>query len=195
MLILAFFALFSGYVFWEIFVGYGNLLPTNVVSYFNYSFMLEFISQKRKFVPLLACLLAFSLFYLIIFFYRYHFTLLLLKAGFYAYCVVRLQNFFNKKWYFDYFYYFVVKYLSHISFKILFKNFDKGLFEKIFVKQLIWRIVDFGNIVRFKQTGQLTNYLMTITSLFIFFFVLLLLLDLSALNLVVLFLFYGLFIV
>lgn len=166
IIFLSFFAILSGYVFIDIFVGYGNTLSSFSLPIdfkYNYCLLMESLDQKRKFVPVLVVFLS-TVFFLFVIHKFYEFFLKIFESYDYLYIYSRLQTFFNKKWYFDYFYYFVVKRVLFFSYNILFKNFDKGLFERTFVKKVIWGVLAWANTIRFFQTGLLTDY-------FMFFFI------------------------
>lgn len=136
MLLLSFFALISGYLLFDLFVGYGSVLFFDVSLVNNYYVVIEFLAQLRKFAPVFAAYIALVVFILLIISYEEIFQVVLENewAGFFY---TRLLTFLNKKWYFDFFYYFVVKYVVTVGYKVLFKNFDKGLLEKFFVKKTI----------------------------------------------------------
>lgn len=84
----------------------------------------------------------------------------------------------------------MVKAVLYVGYHILFKNFDKGLLEKLFVKNVIWTVVTWGNKVRFMQVGGLTNYIMMLISCIAALLVFTFLLTLESYVLVFLFVFY-----
>lgn len=159
---LSVFAISSGYVFIDIFMGYGSVLAAFSLPIdfnHNYPLLTEGLSQKRKFFSLV--LVSLSIFFFV-FVVRKFFVFFFKAFDNYdqLYIYVRLQTFFNKKWYFDYFYYFVVKRLLFFSYNMLFKNFDKGIFERTFVKNTIWLTLSWANKVSFFRSGLLTDYFM-----------------------------------
>lgn len=54
-----------------------------------------------------------------------------------------------------------------LSYEVFFKTFDKGILEKIFIKELIWGLVSLSNKIRFLATGDITQYLL-LTSILVF---------------------------
>ena len=84
------------------------------------------------------------------------------------YYLIKFQTFFNKKWYFDFFYYYVVAGIVFVCYDVFFKNFDKGILEYIFVKRVIWFSIGFSNFIKFFQTGELTEYIVYITNVVVF---------------------------
>jgi NADH:ubiquinone oxidoreductase subunit 5 (subunit L)/multisubunit Na+/H+ antiporter MnhA subunit len=191
ILILTIFALISGYVFSDLFLGYGANSIFEVQLEKNYFSLVEFINFRKKFLPLFVAMSAVVFFF---FFYKYFLNLFaeLLKDSRLIFCYTRLQTFFNKKWYFDYFYYYIARFFMHISYNILFKNFDKGLFEKIMVKNVIWSILKLGEKVNFIQTGSLIDYFMYITYLVAILIIIIFAINLNLTILLFLFIFYNL---
>lgn len=138
MLILSIFAISSGYILVELFIGYGgplmglqNKLDTNAL------FLVESLPQLRKFAPLFAVLASLVIFSLVTKNYLFLFVTMLFENETFLYIWVRFQTFFNKKWFFDYFYFYIVRAVMTVSYHVLFKNFDKGVFEHFFVKKTI----------------------------------------------------------
>ncbi|HMP27986.1 MAG TPA: hypothetical protein PKD85_00200 [Saprospiraceae bacterium] len=189
MAILSFFALASGFIFFDLFVGYGafHFFEPNLKE--NYYILLEFLTQRRKFMPLFVAVFSCFCFF---FFRKYTLFIFLLsiKSVVWSFLYNRLLTFFNKKWYFDYFYFFIAKSVLYLSYNVLFKNFDKGLLEKVFVKKVVWFILKLGNKIRFVQTGSLTDYLMLLVSTIIFIGVIPALLSLDSYVFLILYIFY-----
>lgn len=96
MVVLSVFALSSGYIFFDLFLGYGSFLVFDVRLDFNYYSLLEFLSQKRKFTPLFVVLSSVLYFVLVT---KYYLAVFIRSLGSVAvsYCYVRVVTFFNKK--------------------------------------------------------------------------------------------------
>lgn len=69
MFVLSFFALVSGYFFFDLFVGYGSLIIFDPKLSQNYILVLEFLTQKRKFFPLLIVFMSIICFVLVVNFF------------------------------------------------------------------------------------------------------------------------------
>jgi len=112
-------------------------MPTAVDISKNYFLLSESVPQLRKFAPAIAGGMAIILFSCVLRYYRIYFVKLLNSSLPMLGKIVLVQTFFNKKWYFDYFNFFIVRNVMALSFRILFKNFDKGLLERVFVKKTV----------------------------------------------------------
>jgi len=189
MFVLSLFALFSGYLLVDLFLGYGSMLFFEILPHANYYFLIEGLSQVRKLIPLFFVLFAVLFAFLGIKFYLDIFSTFF-RSDNRLYLVSRIQTFFSKKWFFDYFYFYIVKFFTFVGYNVLFKNFDKGLLENIFVKKIVWGVVFFGNKVRFMQNGVITWYLVRIINIFLFLLVLYVLIILNSLELIILLSFY-----
>ena len=141
---LAFFSIFSGFIFFDLFIGYGNdVLNIAISTENNNYFDLEYLNQFRKFVPLF-----FVFFGILTYFFSFHsfhksfFCFFSYRDNEYFKSLIYLKNFFSKKWFFDFFYYKITIFFLNVGY-ILFKFFDKGIFEDIFVKKSIWFTYNF----------------------------------------------------
>lgn len=96
MFILSLFALFSGYLLADLFLGYGSMFFFEILPNANYYFVLDVLSQSRKLVPLIFVLIAGLFAYVGI---RYYLEILsfLSKSDDRLYFASRLQTFFSKK--------------------------------------------------------------------------------------------------
>lgn len=173
LMILSVLSVTTGYFFCDIFVGRG--VPSRIAVFFlmDYGFELEYlISQTKKFLPLIFVLLSIPIF-LINKKYFFHFTY---YGSFYPVFLRFMyitQVFFTKKWYFDYFYYYIAHCVMWLSYEVFFKNFDKGILEKTFIKEVVWGLVRISNVIRFIATGDITQYLLitfTVTCLLMILF-------------------------
>jgi len=160
LFILSLFSIASGYFFYDIFTGRG--IPSRLKVFFlmDYGFELEYLlSQSKKFLPLF-----FVTFGIIVFFInkKFFFHLTYYSSSYptflrFAYIT---QVFFTKKWYFDYFYYHIAYFVMWLSYEVFFKTFDKGILEKLFVKEVVWGLVIASNRIKFVATGDITQYLL-----------------------------------
>ena len=97
LFLLALFSVFSGYLFYDLFVGYGSPMHFLEVQESNiYYFDLEIISSFRKTIPLLFVLLGsfFYFFFNLIFQVDFHY---LLERPVLSKVLIILRDFFNKK--------------------------------------------------------------------------------------------------
>lgn len=167
LIVLSILSITSGYFFYDIFVGRG--IPNRLTVFFlmDYGFELEYLlTQTKKFLPLLFVLLAVPIFFIS---KKFFFHLTYYSSAFptllrFLYIT---QVFFTKKWYFDYFYYYIAYFVMWLSYEVFFKTLDKGVLEKIFIKETVWGLLAISNKIRFVATGDLTQYiLMTFIILF-----------------------------
>ena len=170
LFLLTLFSIFSGFVFFDFFIGYGNdmlNLPVSLTK--NYYFDMEFLTQFRKYVPFFFVIFG-SLTYLIshsLFFHSYNFFV---KYRWWFKFFIRWKNFFSKKWFFDFFYYHLVVLTLNFGYNVLFKNIDKGILEDIFVKKPIFYFTKFSNFQSSFQTSKINQYLIFTLILFFFLF-------------------------
>jgi NADH-ubiquinone oxidoreductase chain 5 len=116
---------------------------------------IEFIDWKIKILPLIVTLLgAFFAFYL----YDQKINAFFeLKKG---KTYIKLNHFFNKKWYFDRIYnQFVAQKALNESYSFFYKTVDRGLIEKVGPFGIVGKINSVVDNVRNYQTGSITDYL------------------------------------
>jgi NADH-ubiquinone oxidoreductase chain 5 len=116
---------------------------------------IEFIDWKIKILPLVVTLLgAFFAFYLYDKNINAFFELKKQKT------YIKLNHFFNKKWYFDRIYnQFVAQKGLEDSYSFFYKTIDRGLIEKIGPFGIVGKINSIVKNVRNYQTGSITDYL------------------------------------
>lgn len=177
--VLSLFSIFSGYLFYVLFVGYGNNmldLPVNLIN--NKYFELEVISGYRKVFPLffiLAGIFSYVFFNLL---YSRLFFNFFSKIKFFR-SMLRVKAFFVKKWYLDYFYYFIVKKVLVLSYEVLFKSVDKGVIEEVFVKKPVQSIVNLSKLQLSYQNSNTNTYLLYTTNILLLFLILFYILGIS----------------
>ena len=156
LIVLSFFSIVSGYFFFDLFTGYGSdLLNINLNLSKNFLIEQEYLFFLRKLLPLVFVFLGFFSYLFFNFFFRYYFSLLIFFRSFIE-LLLPWKNFFTKKWFFDYFYYFLVKKLLIFSYIFLFKKIDKGLLEDFFVKKPIYFFFNFFKIFEFFKVTNIT---------------------------------------
>ena len=62
-----------------------------------------------------------------------------------------------------------------MSYEVFFKTFDKGVLEKLFIKEVVWGLIIVSNRIKFVAAGDITQYLLMTfiiicLGLFFFFF-------------------------
>jgi hypothetical protein len=96
MFVLSLFALFSGYLFSDLFLGYGAMYFFDIVPSKNFYFLIEYESQSRKLVPFFLVIFAGFAAFCGLFYYRELLTLFLQRYS-WVYFLSRAQIFFSKK--------------------------------------------------------------------------------------------------
>jgi hypothetical protein len=96
MFILSLFAIFSGYFFSDLFLGYGSMLFFEVLPDTNFYYIVEVLSQPRKLIPLFGVILSALITILVINHYLGIFSFLF-TSDWYLFLFSRIQTFFSKK--------------------------------------------------------------------------------------------------
>lgn len=139
----------------------------------NYYLELEHLSQFRKFTPIFFVIAGFLTYLFLQNHFYKHFSLLIKKRNNYK-PLILIKNFLNKKWFFDYFYYYFTVLTTNFGYKILFKSFDRGIIEDIFIKKTIFSILKIGSYINFYKNSNINtnifNFLKIFTILLIIFF-------------------------
>ncbi len=158
LFILCILSIFVGYLSKDLFIGFGtdfwgSAILMNPARYAISD--IEFIDWKIKILPLIVTLLgAFFAFYL----YDQKINAFFeLKKG---KTYIKLNHFFNKKWYFDRIYnQFVAQKALNESYYFFYKTVDRGLIEKVGPFGIVGKINSIVDNVRNYQTGSITDYL------------------------------------
>lgn len=191
--LLSIFALSSGYIFSDLFIGYGNNFATAVNIEKNYFNLVEYMSQCEKFLPTAFVVISSLSFFFIIKFYSVIFTNIIQRFD--IFLIYRsLYTFFNRKWFFDFFYYYIANFIMHFSYNILFKGFDRGVFERLFVKSTVWLSLIFSSKINFIQTGSILAYYMYIYYLMFILFIATIFVINNLTTLLILLIFYNILI-
>jgi NADH-ubiquinone oxidoreductase chain 5 len=129
---LIFLSIISGFLFNDIFIGYGSLMWNNIIYIFNYHFNfidIEYIHPLIKNLPILLCLIIIiSINYLFIsinninnlFIYK-NLYIIYLNFFFFFYYALFFDNFYNR----------IYNYILKYSYLISTKYMDKGILELI----------------------------------------------------------------
>lgn len=173
LLVLAFGSITSGFLFKDLFLGFGNfflisnILP--VIKNLNI-FDSEFISTSVKLVPLLMGVLGICFCSFLILFakkYLYYYT-------FFGNLVL---NFLINKWYFDYIYNFYINlYIFDFAKRYIYKIIDKGMLE-FFGPFGFWQILNYSNFKLLKTQNGFISYYLFYYSFFLFLFIYILKID------------------
>ena len=171
LIVLSFFSIFGGYLFFEMFVGIGsNFWQSSIVKYFDSDTRLvsEFSNFYIKMTPTAfsICGLFFS-FILHYFCSTYFFFLFYNFPNFFFFF-----KFFNKKWFFDYMYnYFFVKKFLLICYNVILVKFDRGFIEKWFGPRVVIRFSNFffENLKNEFHSGLIYEYVFYFVCGIVFF--------------------------
>lgn len=156
LIILALCSIFSGFLFKELFLGFGNLFLISNINPFvtNLNFFdAEFVNILVKLVPLFMGIFGLIFFLLLIYFFK-QFLFFYTKIGnFILYFLVN-------KWYFDYIYNHYINFkIFFLAKSIIYKFLDKGILE-IFGPFGFFKITkNFNNLMIKTQTGSISLYL------------------------------------
>ena len=147
--ILALGSMFSGYLFKDIFIGFGNLIWTNSIyqdSYNTIGVDQEFIPLIVKNVPLIFSffgLLLSIIFNNLILYFNNFIKINFQNSSFYKNNIIFIYWFFFKKWYWDYVYNYYIGYsILNYSYEYCYKLIDKGiieLFNKFILEKFVYR--------------------------------------------------------
>lgn len=169
--LLCFFSLFSGFIFKDLFIGFGTDFWSNVLFVSDYSGGLvesEFLDVSFKLIPLRITFFAFFA-AILIFSFNYYFSIF--KKYFFRTAVI---YFFSKKWHFDSIYNnFIALPFYSFSLYSVFREFDRGIIE-LFGSYGFSQLTDklFQNSTKFFQSGYLFNYVqLMLIGVLIFFFI------------------------
>lgn len=170
-------SIFVGYIFKDFFIGLGNNSWNGIIlfKYQNYNILnIEFFTPFIiKYVPLFFIILNFviTIFYYILrkqklITYLYVFRNKILEKKF----LKKIQVFFLKKWYFDYFSYnFFSQKILKYSFIKIHVIVEKNLIENFFIYQLILNISYLSKkIIKLQEIDKNINNILFITITFIF---------------------------
>ncbi|MEM4364167.1 MAG: NADH-quinone oxidoreductase subunit L [Candidatus Diapherotrites archaeon] len=155
--LLCFFSLFSGFIFKDLFIGFGTDFWGNTLFSYEYNGGLvesEFLDVDFKLIPLYVTLLAFFS-AILIFNSNYFFAIF--KKYFFRTSVI---YFFSKKWHFDPIYNnFVSTPFYSFSLYLIFRELDRGIIE-LFGSYGLSKFTDglFQSSTKFFQSGYLFNY-------------------------------------
>lgn len=171
MVLLSILSIIIGYIFFDSFLGIGNIfwsnsIYLNLLHYTNLD--AEFSLFYMKYVPLIFTLFGiFFFFFFNKFFFNYSFYLLLNNFVF-----NKIYYFFNKSLYFDNILnnYFVILILK-FSYLLIYKYVEKGIFE-LLGPIIIYKIINISNyILKFFNDGLVYNYIFIILWFLIFFII------------------------
>jgi proton-translocating NADH-quinone oxidoreductase chain L len=181
LFLLAFLSFFSGYLFSDLFVGYGgDLMNLNTSIEKNFHLVeMEYLSQSRKFLPLLFVFFGFLTYFISHITYINCFSYLLKYREALRIILLPWKNFFTKKWFFDYFYYHISVKILTFAYEFSFKSIDKGLLETMFVKHPIKLIFNFSRFLESFYSASLTDYIFYIINILLTTFLLVSLLFLN----------------
>lgn len=147
-------SIFSGFLFKDIFVGFGSTFFSNAiyVLYYNKTFFdIEFTPIWIKLIPTIFGLSGFGLVFIV---FKSSFITRLNKLN------IWLYSFFNNKWYFDHIYnYYIGSFVFWLSYNICYKTIDKGILEFFGASNLSSIISRASKFSLYYQTGILYNYL------------------------------------
>jgi len=182
ILVLAFFSIFIGFIFKEIFLGLGSVFWDNSIFLFDfgsmslglsqtYSFGIlesEFMDFKFKLIPLIFSILGMFVSILFFFFYKYFLKYFLKNIFFFKW----FYSFFTKKWYFDLIYNEVIYIYLNIFYYYYFKLIDRGFIEVVGPLTIVRTLNSLSLQISNFQTGFLYNYIfMVIFSFIIILFI------------------------
>ena len=146
--ILSIFSVFSGYFFYNFFLNYSNtslnsILINNKINLFYIDEILPWYLKLLPFtftcIGILACWIIFNYFYIFEFIY--------------------ILNFLKKKCYFDLFAYYCVEVYLFITYDIIYKLIDKGLFEFIGPRGLLIFLKNSYYLFKKDQLGFIIMYI------------------------------------
>lgn len=192
LILLSLLSISSGYLFYDLFVGYGgDLFNLNSNLYKNHLFNVEYLSQLRKFFPFFFVLSG-SLTY--IYFHNLYITQFsyFFKKLDSFYLILPFKNFLSKKWFFDFFYYHLTLCVLNFSYEFLFKSIDRGILEDFFIKKPIYFFVNFFTIIDSYRVSDINFYLIFSLNIVIIIFISIILIELN-INLFFLLVFYIIF--
>lgn len=194
---LAFFSIFIGFLFEEIFLGLGSAFWDNSIFFSNFGLILQdqyliynfgvleskFMDFKLKLIPLLfsvgGVLIAITFFFL----YNLFLIFFLEKFSFFGY----VYSFFSKKWYFDLIYNEVVYLYLNIFYLHFFKLIDRGFIEVIGPLSIV-RILNFLSLkISNFQTGFIYSYIFIFMLSFIIILFSIFFLNLNNYSLIIIF--------
>jgi NADH-quinone oxidoreductase subunit L len=101
LFILAYLSFLSGYILYDIFMGYGtNMMGTTINPNYNFYLEAEYLSAFRKAVPLIMVIWGVASYYILNFTYHHqqYFNKILFYRNYYLIYFHPIRNFFVKKW-------------------------------------------------------------------------------------------------
>jgi NADH-ubiquinone oxidoreductase chain 5 len=186
MVVLSFFSIFVGYVFFDSFLGIGSVFWSNSIYIFinNYTILdAEFSLFFVKYIPLLFTILGVLFFFFFNkYLFEFSFYLVLTKKK-----IRNIYYFFNKSIYFDnIFNSYFLKYIMEFSYSYIYKYVEKGVLEvlgPIFVYRLFTSLYKY---IKIFNDGLIFNYIFIIIWFILYFLVIFELCMLLNFNLVLL---------
>jgi NADH-ubiquinone oxidoreductase chain 5 len=122
-------SIISGYIFSDMFIGYGSLFWNNSIYQFNYNYIfidVEFMHPFIKNLPIILCFLIMFIMYIILI-NIYNMKIINIYYNVYIY----IASFFYYGLYFDKIYNKIFNYIFYCSYTVTNKYLDKGLLEII----------------------------------------------------------------
>ena len=168
LLVLVLGSLFSGYLFKDMFVGFGSIFFENsilILSKHSVGFDIEIIPIFFKLIP---TIFTFSGLCLSFIFYNNSYLMIINKF------IVSFYTFLSTKWFFDFIYnYYIGNFVLNISYHNCYKLIDKGFLEYFGVTGLTNIIYMFSiRTIQIQNSGFIYNYISIM--LLSFFFLLIL---------------------
>ena len=165
-----------GYLTKDLIIGFGTNFWLNVIFILPQNYFLldiEFIPLFIKLIPLFLTLsgIFFSCY---IYFFHLEFLYSIKQHSSYK----QIYFFFNRKWYFDKIYFFLIGLpLLNFSYLYTYKDIDRGLLENFGPFGLI-KLIDKGSFnLKLIQTGYIYHYMLSSFFVFIIFFIFLILFN------------------
>ena len=165
-----------GYLTKDLIIGFGTNFWLNVIFILPQNYFLldiEFIPLFIKLIPLFLTLsgIFFSCY---IYFFHLEFLYSIKQHSSYKH----IYFFFNRKWYFDKIYFFLIGLpLLNFSYLYTYKDIDRGLLENFGPFGLI-KLIDKGSFnLKLIQTGYIYHYMLSSFFVFIIFFIFLILFN------------------
>jgi len=172
LFVLTILGIFSGFIFKDLFVGFGSLFWLNTIYSYKFSsgfLVSEFLDYSVKLIPFLIVIfcLIISKFLFENFFMYVTRSLKIFLSNFSF--VGFFYRFFNQKWFFDFLMNaFFVNSTLYIGYSIFFKKVDKGLLELFGPTGLGYVSWFLGNSFLSLQTGYIFNYMLYFVLVFMF---------------------------
>ena len=189
LLILSFFSIFIGYLTKDLFIGFGtSYWGTSIfIKPANYIMAdIEFLGVEYKLIPLILTILGVLIAYYVYVFKIHEFFYFKQSKN-----IIKIFNFFNKKWYFDRVYNeIIVQNILKKSYFFFYQDIDRGIIEKFGPVGISNLLSKSSYLIQKLQTGFIIHYLVYFFLSFIIFF-LMVIYNLATLGLILILLFFS----